>query len=233
MDNVQNIEKSLDQIEDVLESGSRFALTNKTVIDAEPIKTAIEDIRLNLPAEIAQARAVVADRNSIIVKARDEAVNTTTAAQDKARSMLSSAEAKVKEMVSKTEEFANKRVSDAQAQAQSIIDSATEDAKIIRANAQLEADALVENSEVVRASRASSLRKAQYRRFSWPTPGARPAPGDPGWASMAACLSVKGAGCRSGLHGLPSTHSTPHRPHWMKRPSRTSSRRSSTPPGAR
>ncbi|MBR4766166.1 MAG: hypothetical protein IK085_05300, partial [Clostridia bacterium] len=112
MDNVQNIEKSLDQIEDVLESGSRFALTNKTVIDAEPIKTAIEDIRLNLPAEIAQARAVVADRNSIIVKARDEAVNTTTAAQDKARTMLSAAEAKVKEMVSKTEEFANKRVSD-------------------------------------------------------------------------------------------------------------------------
>lgn len=43
----------------------------------------------------------------------------------------------------------------------------------------------------------------------------------------------EGAGCRSGLHGLPSTHSTPHRPHWMKRPSRTSSRRSSTPPGAR
>ena len=118
--NVQNIEKSLDQIEDVLESGSRFALTNKTVIDAEPIKTAIEDIRLNLPAEIAQARAVVADRNSILVKARDEAVNTTTTAQDKARAMLTSAEAKVKEMVSKTAEFANKRVAEGQAQAQAL-----------------------------------------------------------------------------------------------------------------
>ncbi len=68
-----NIESLLDQIEDILEAGTKVPLSNKTGVDAAAIRTAIEDIRLNLPNEITQARAIVADRNNILIKAKDEA----------------------------------------------------------------------------------------------------------------------------------------------------------------
>ncbi|MEE1012611.1 MAG: ATPase, partial [Acutalibacteraceae bacterium] len=83
-----NIENLLDQIEDILEAGSKVPLSSKIAVDANAIKRAIEDIRLNLPNEITQARAIVADRNNILIKAKDEAVNAVTGAQEKSRALI-------------------------------------------------------------------------------------------------------------------------------------------------
>jgi len=151
-----NIENLLDQIEDILEAGSKVPLSSKIAVDSNAIKRAIEDIRLNLPNEITQARAIVADRNNILIKAKDEAVSAVTGAQEKSRALISTAEDKVRALVLKTEEYSKNKVADAENQAKQIIATANEDAKIIKANAQLEAAAMVDASEIVIQSKATA-----------------------------------------------------------------------------
>ena len=124
-----NIENLLDQIEDILEAGSKVPLSNKTGVDASAIRTIIEDIRLNLPTEITQARAIVADRNNLLVKAKNEAVAAVTGAQEKSRALISTAEDKVRALVLKTEDYSKNKVSEAEAQAKQIVNTANEDAK--------------------------------------------------------------------------------------------------------
>ena len=49
------IEDYLDEIEELLESGRGSAFSGKTSVDADAIKTVIEDMRLDIPEEIKQA----------------------------------------------------------------------------------------------------------------------------------------------------------------------------------
>lgn len=151
-----NIESLLDQIEDIIEAGSKVPLSSKIGVDANAIRAAIEDIRLNLPSEITQARAILADRNNILVKAKNEAVNAVTSAQEKSRALIATAEDKVRDLVLKTEEYSKNKVAEADAQAKKTINSANEEAKIIKANAQLEAAAMVDASEVVIQAKATA-----------------------------------------------------------------------------
>jgi vacuolar-type H+-ATPase subunit H len=132
-----NIENLLSQIEDILEAGSKVPLSNKTGVDAGAIRTIIEDIRVNLPNEITQARAIVADRNNILIKAKDEAVNAVTGAQEKSRALISTAEDKVRALVLKTEDYSKNKLAEAEAQAKQIVNTANEDAKIIKANVKV------------------------------------------------------------------------------------------------
>ena len=107
-----NIESLLDQIEDIIEAGSKVPLSSKIGVDANAIRAAIEDIRLNLPSEITQARAILADRNNILVKAKNEAVNAVTSAQEKSRALIATAEDKVRDLVLKTEEYSKNNPDD-------------------------------------------------------------------------------------------------------------------------
>ena len=50
------IEDYLDEIEELLESGRGSAFSGKTSVDADAIKTVIEDMRLDIPEEIKQAK---------------------------------------------------------------------------------------------------------------------------------------------------------------------------------
>lgn len=65
-----NIEEILDALEDMLEEAWSIPLSgNKCVIDAEKVKQYLEDIRLNMPTEIKQAKLIVNDRSDIISQA--------------------------------------------------------------------------------------------------------------------------------------------------------------------
>ena len=59
----------------------------KCIVDREKIKDIIQDMRLNMPSEIRQAKAIVADRNDILANARKEAQDITDKAQEKAEKM--------------------------------------------------------------------------------------------------------------------------------------------------
>ena len=111
-----NLESILNELDEVLESATTLPLTSKCMVDADRIRDLIDDIRLNIPSEIKQARAVVADRNEILSMAKQEAEELIRKAEERAKAlvdndtivrqanakgmaMLSEASAKASEMV--------------------------------------------------------------------------------------------------------------------------------------
>ena len=68
------IESMLESLEEVLEEGVSVPLSGgKRMVDVDAARDIIDDIRLSMPSEIAQAKAIVRDRARIIAKAKREA----------------------------------------------------------------------------------------------------------------------------------------------------------------
>lgn len=87
------IETILDNIDEMLEKSWGVPLSGgKCVVDAEKIRDLIDEVRLNLPSDLKQAKAVVADRNKILLDARTEAENIIKRAEERARVLVSEEE---------------------------------------------------------------------------------------------------------------------------------------------
>ena len=60
----------------------------KRMVDVDAARDIIDDIRLSMPSEIAQAKAIVRDRARIIAKAKREADEMIKTAEQRARSLV-------------------------------------------------------------------------------------------------------------------------------------------------
>ena len=119
-----NIDDILDAMDEMLDRAWNLPLTGgRCVVDAEKVRDLIDDIRLNMPAEIKQAKQIVADRADIISVAKKEAEDIVRKAEDRAKALveqeeitkqaqtrateiLTQAQAKSREMRQASQEFA-------------------------------------------------------------------------------------------------------------------------------
>ena len=85
-----NIEDLLDQIDEMLDSSWGFA--GKSVLNADKLRDYIDDIRLNMPQEIKQARSIVAEKADIINTAKREAETIIKSAEEKAKALVAQEE---------------------------------------------------------------------------------------------------------------------------------------------
>lgn len=116
-----SIEELLEQLDEALDSGVKIP-GKRTVVSIDNLRAVIDDIRLNIPSEIKQARGIVADRADIITNAKREAdgiirsaeeranamvsqEEITKLAQEKAASIIANAQAKSREMRKVSQEF--------------------------------------------------------------------------------------------------------------------------------
>ena len=100
-----SVESMLESLEEVLEDGMSVPLSGgKRMVDVDSARDIIDDIRVNMPQEILQAKAIVQDRAQIISKAQKEAEETVRKAEERARAILNreeivrQAEAKAREI---------------------------------------------------------------------------------------------------------------------------------------
>lgn len=83
------IDELLDVMDETLEEAVNLPFTGgKRVVDVEKVREIIDEIRLNMPAEIRQAKNVVKDRNNIVENAKAEADAIVKRAEDRARAMV-------------------------------------------------------------------------------------------------------------------------------------------------
>lgn len=83
------IEEILDTLDDLLDKSWSLPFSNgRSIVDDEKICELLNDIRLNLPAEMKQARQIVADRADIIATANREAEAVIRKAEERARAIL-------------------------------------------------------------------------------------------------------------------------------------------------
>lgn len=126
------IDDILDMMDDLLDNASSVPFSvKKSIIDCDQMRDYINEIRLNLPQEIKQAKLIVRDRQSIINDANKEAETIVRRAEDRAKVIVSNdeitkaAKAKAVEMVNqaqaKSKEIknaANKYIDDVLVQAE-------------------------------------------------------------------------------------------------------------------
>lgn len=86
-----NIEEYLDQLDDMLEQGWSFP-GGRRVVQVEKVHNLVDDIRLQIPAEVKQAKGIVSDRADIITTAKREAEGIIKAAEERARAMVAQEE---------------------------------------------------------------------------------------------------------------------------------------------
>lgn len=102
------LDELLEQFDEVLDSGIKIP-GKKTLVDVEKLRAIVDDIRLNIPSEIKQARGIVADRADIITTAKREADGIIRNAEEKAQAMVAQ-----EEIVKMAQEKAAEIISNAQ-----------------------------------------------------------------------------------------------------------------------
>ena len=102
------LDELLEQFDEVLDSGIKMP-GKRTLVDVEKLRAIVDDIRLNIPSEIKQARGIVADRADIITTAKREADGIIRNAEEKAQAMVAQ-----EEIVKMAQEKAAEIISNAQ-----------------------------------------------------------------------------------------------------------------------
>jgi len=121
-----NVEEILDMLDEMIDRAWNLPMTGgRCVLDADKVRDLIDDIRANMPPEIAHAKKIVADRAEIIAEAKREAETIVRRAeerakaltaqeeimrqsQQKAQEMVTQAQMKSREMRQVAQEFADK-----------------------------------------------------------------------------------------------------------------------------
>lgn len=149
------IEELLEQLETILDDGKAKAFSGKTTVDADAIRTVIEDIRLAVPEEVKQAMMLASERREIMNRANKEAEDIIEDARVKSRDLLAAAEKRVRETDGDTTRRSEELLRDSQERAKNIIDTAKEEAAVlvaketILAEAKATADNLVAQAEAI------------------------------------------------------------------------------------
>ncbi len=110
----------LDRLEEALAEGSRLPLTARTLVDEQECLNILDQMRISLPIEMAHARRIVADQETLLAQARGEADRLIRSAETRAQRL--------------TEDHAVVRA--AQARALELQDSAEAAARQTRAEAE-------------------------------------------------------------------------------------------------
>lgn len=88
-----SIDEILETMEDMLDKAVNVPFTaKKSLIEVDKMRDAIDNIRVNLPNEIKQARELVNDRKTILNDAKNEAANIIARAEQKAAAMVAQQE---------------------------------------------------------------------------------------------------------------------------------------------
>ncbi len=112
-----NFEEIIEKIEDILEEGKpSFGGGGKVKVDADAIHDHLKELSSSIPAEIIQARKIVADRREILQEAQETASKIVTDAQKKAAELTSE-----HEITNSAKDAALKIMNEANAKAEEIV----------------------------------------------------------------------------------------------------------------
>ncbi len=117
-----NVNELLDTIEDTLEEGASIPLSGgKRMVDVDKIRDYLDEIRLNLPAEIRQAKNIVNDRGQILEDAKKEADIIVKKAEERAAILVND-----REVLKLAEQRAAELMTNAQSEARNMRQTVTD-----------------------------------------------------------------------------------------------------------
>ncbi len=117
-----NVNEILDRMDDLMDGAPSLPLSGgKCVVNSERMRELIDELRLNLPQEIKQAKMIVSDRKVILEDAKREAESVVKVAEERARRLVDE-----NELTKKAKERATEIMTTAQTQARELKRAANE-----------------------------------------------------------------------------------------------------------
>ena len=161
------IESLLEEIEVILEEGKSVPFTSNLLVDSAAIKTAIEDIRLNMPDELMQARKIASERKEILAGEQDSADKIIEKAHLRAKEIISEdeitrgAEAQAAEILANARAQATEIVEQARASATELTEQARNWSKEMRQSASEYVESIVAVADEALTNSVNEIRRAR------------------------------------------------------------------------
>ena len=149
-----NVDELLDTIEETLEEGASIPLSGgKRVVDVDKVRDFLDEVRLNLPGEIRQAKGIVNDRAQILSDAKAEAEAIVKKAEERAAVLVSD-----QEVLKVAEQKAAELMATAQSEARTMRQTVTDYCENMLKNT---ADTMLANAAQVKTGRTNLRQKAK------------------------------------------------------------------------
>ena len=149
---MNTIESILNDIDELLEDSWSLPLSGgRCVVDAEKVRDLIDSIRMNMPAEIKQARAMEAVCLEVLDLLEQESI--VRQANAKAMALLNDASTRAQQLVEDAQKQAEQTVNDAEAKATAIrTEASTRSREMKQASYEFAENILRTSQEVVAKS---------------------------------------------------------------------------------
>lgn len=137
-----HLRKSIDKLEELILSGTRVPLTGQTLVDEAALLEQLDEIRVNLPKVVAEAEALIQQRDSTIAQARQYARDVVASAERRAAQLLHNSG-----ILQQAEQQADQIRDRAQHERQELIRQAMGEAQQIRSEVDRYADQVLQDLE--------------------------------------------------------------------------------------
>ena len=138
------VEDLILQLQDVISAAKSMPFSGgKVMVSSDEIYDILDQIQDAMPAEVRQAKNIVADRKQILAEANRESENIIRSAEERKKAMLNQ----------------NELVREAQAKAKEIVDDAKQKSAEIRKAANVYVDSIMKRTEEGVATQLEALRK--------------------------------------------------------------------------
>ncbi len=129
----------LGEVENIINQGKKHLLSHMWLVDRDALMDALQEMRVAVPAAIQDANNININRSRILGDAKRFADNTLAEATARARTLQQDAEARARQILEEADHYAAQTRADAEANAHDIIEEA-----------ERRAEALMEQTEVMR-----------------------------------------------------------------------------------
>lgn len=134
------------QLQDLINDAKSMPFSGgKVIVSSEEVYDIIDQIQDSMPAEVRQAKNIVADRKQIITEANRESENIIRAAEERKKVMLNQ----------------NEIVREAQAKAKEIIEDAKQKSAEIRKAANVYVDSIMKRTEESLSNQLGEVKKTR------------------------------------------------------------------------
>ncbi len=159
------VEKSLADMEQLIDEAKTVPFSNRTLMDTEELSRLIEDIRLNMPDEINQAKRIAQERRDILDQAKVEAEDIINKARQRADAMVEEhqitkeAKSAAEDIFRQTKAEADALVASSKQYAEEVTLKAEKWANDIRMNASSYVETIIRDTDETLTNSVNDIRK--------------------------------------------------------------------------
>lgn len=162
---MSNIETALESIDRLIAEAKAMPFSSKLLIDEEELARLVEDIRLNMPIEITQAKKIAQERRDILNDAEAQAEEIILKARQRADVMIEEhqitkeAKSAADGILQQARDEATAVRSEAKANARDIMDKAEKWSDDIRRNASSYVETIIRDTDETLTKSVNDIRK--------------------------------------------------------------------------